>query len=403
MSPRVSLRSGGDADRPLTAKEVLILARRRRVATLLGRCYTTGEIAELLGVSSDTAARDIKAVQVEFAREMRDSSGVLDVWHRFQRQHLARIRELWALVDRAKGVTEERDGKQVQVIEPAPQLGLKALRELRACADDEIKTAQSLGIVYKAPERRSIDLHLMDQLSTVPEADLDRLLAVPLDELPALLEAMVGPELAARVLGSPAPFAALAAVADAEEVSVEDVVVDVPGEVHVDVPADGAARSPDGLDGQPSDAQVVSAKDVPSSYPRLGGAPAMSWSTHYNGLEQFRKDEPAYPAQNFDPALEVEFTEQLKAARGVVEALVASGAIGGAGKDYRISLSGHANPGHEPRAGYANDCVTVSITQAAPAVVANAPSAGDSAAFQARIDAIPDSGATIADASSTQP
>ena len=377
MTVRVTPRE--ESDRPLTAKEVEILVRRRRVATLLGRCYTVGEIMELLGVSRDTVERDVKAVRIEFAEEMRDGGGVMDVWHRFQRQHLARVRELWQLVDRSKGVFEQKDGKTVTVVEPDPHIGLKALRELRAAAESEIKTAQSLGIVYKTPERRSIDLHLMDTLSSVPESEIDRLLAVPLDELPALLEQLVGPELAARTLGKPAPFPALPGVPEAEDATVEDVTAGETPSDHA-----GAERSPEGLDGSAAPAQVADANDptdhadrqavapsvTPSPDPRPGGAPAMSWSVYYDGLEQFRKDEPKFPKQNFDAELATEVAAQEAAARAVVEAVVASGAIGGAGKDYVVALNGHANPGHEPREGWATDFINVAITQKLPQPVA---------------------------------
>lgn len=30
---------------------------------------------------------------------------------------------------------------------------------------------------------------------------------------------------------------------------------------------------------------------------------------------------------------------------------------------FRVSMSGHANPGHKPTNGYANDCVNLSISQ----------------------------------------
>ena len=54
-------------------------------------------------------------------------------------------------------------------------------------------------------------------------------------------------------------------------------------------------------------------------------------------------------------AAEVEFT---------VFDLVATGALGDPMKHkFSVSLVGHANPGHEPAEGWANDSVTISISQ----------------------------------------
>lgn len=55
-----------------------------------------------------------------------------------------------------------------------------------------------------------------------------------------------------------------------------------------------------------------------------------------------------------------ETRESLEAAKAAALALAASGVVGRG----RVtgSLSGHANPGHVPTEGYANDCVTVSLS-----------------------------------------
>lgn len=92
----------------------------------------------------------------------------------------------------------------------------------------------------------------------------------------------------------------------------------------------------------------------------------MSWSV---GLA-----EPA-AAEDFDAAIDAlepphELTQegraQLVAAREAAKALVHGGSIGDDGKRFYATLNGHANPGHEPAPGYANDLVSVSVRQADP-------------------------------------
>ncbi len=56
--------------------------------------------------------------------------------------------------------------------------------------------------------------------------------------------------------------------------------------------------------------------------------------------------------------------DQFDAVVGAVEAIIALGSVGTAGKRFHVSMSGHANPDHEPRAGWANDAVTIQISQA---------------------------------------
>ncbi len=86
----------------------------------------------------------------------------------------------------------------------------------------------------------------------------------------------------------------------------------------------------------------------------------MSWSLSYETREKFEKDEAEYPAV---PELGPDCEEQKQAARAAAKALIDSGAAGGEGKDFRVNIYGHANPGHEPTSGYANDCIGVSVTQ----------------------------------------
>lgn len=55
--------------------------------------------------------------------------------------------------------------------------------------------------------------------------------------------------------------------------------------------------------------------------------------------------------------------EQFDAALEAIEALLGKGAVGTEGL-LHLTLSGHANPGHTPRPGWANDTVMVSVSRA---------------------------------------
>lgn len=55
--------------------------------------------------------------------------------------------------------------------------------------------------------------------------------------------------------------------------------------------------------------------------------------------------------------------EQMNVAADAATKIIASGAIGGAGKEFYVNVSGHANPDHEPAEGWSNDALTVSVSQ----------------------------------------
>ena len=58
-----------------------------------------------------------------------------------------------------------------------------------------------------------------------------------------------------------------------------------------------------------------------------------------------------------------EHREQLAAVKASAKALIASGALGdaGDGRIFTVSMGGHANAGHQPRPGWANDAVYVNV------------------------------------------
>lgn len=60
-----------------------------------------------------------------------------------------------------------------------------------------------------------------------------------------------------------------------------------------------------------------------------------------------------------------ESREQYEVACDAVQTILDSGALGrvDGSRSFAISLSGHANAGHEPAEGWANDALTISIAQ----------------------------------------
>lgn len=88
----------------------------------------------------------------------------------------------------------------------------------------------------------------------------------------------------------------------------------------------------------------------------------MSWSVSYPNRGAFERDEPAHrPAE----IAEGESKAQFDAARAAAAAILQSGAAGAPWQECVVNLSGHANPGHAPRAGWALDCIGVYVGQKA--------------------------------------
>ena len=55
--------------------------------------------------------------------------------------------------------------------------------------------------------------------------------------------------------------------------------------------------------------------------------------------------------------------DQFDAAAEAVSALIAGGTVGGPEVRFHVVMSGHANPDHAPRSGWANDMINISISQ----------------------------------------
>jgi hypothetical protein len=75
-----------------------------------------------------------------------------------------------------------------------------------------------------------------------------------------------------------------------------------------------------------------------------------------SGYEHYRSTYSGGDAGELD-AMDEQFEAALAAASGIL----ASGAVGDTACS--VTLSGHANPHHAKRPGYANDAIVVSITQ----------------------------------------
>lgn len=84
----------------------------------------------------------------------------------------------------------------------------------------------------------------------------------------------------------------------------------------------------------------------------------MSWSAQ---LEVQQGVIPAEPVLSNVVGEEAEY--QYSVALGSALSILGSGAVGSPDKKYNVALSGHANPGHEPVAGWSNNCITINIYQ----------------------------------------
>jgi hypothetical protein len=87
----------------------------------------------------------------------------------------------------------------------------------------------------------------------------------------------------------------------------------------------------------------------------------MSWSCSFPNRKAFEEKNSSPPPPTDGPA-----KEQFDVAHDVASKIIESGCVGGEGKEFGIYLSGHANEGHEPSPRYANDTVSVSVSQITP-------------------------------------
>ena len=88
----------------------------------------------------------------------------------------------------------------------------------------------------------------------------------------------------------------------------------------------------------------------------------MSWSvsgqTDQQGVADFMSAKREEALQQNS-----ECGDQFDAVTEAVITLINSGSVGDASRRFSMTLTGHANPNHEPRDGWANDAVTISLYQ----------------------------------------
>lgn len=86
----------------------------------------------------------------------------------------------------------------------------------------------------------------------------------------------------------------------------------------------------------------------------------MSWSASVTNISIDEIDSiVSFPAE-----LSEEAKEQFEAAKEHAKALAESGVVGDVENHrFNVNLAGHANPGHEPAEGWANDGIAVNVAQ----------------------------------------
>ncbi len=148
-----------DDDGRMSLPQIRVAARRQKVRTMLARRMTTREIAQTVSVSLRTVEHDIQAIKAEWTTE-HGSATAMAVAGDVHRRSMERDRELWVMYMRL-GAEKTVTGEKLDI-----------LRELRANQASELKALQSLGVVYRAPERLAVDMRMMAKLDQLPPGDL---------------------------------------------------------------------------------------------------------------------------------------------------------------------------------------------------------------------------------------
>lgn len=88
----------------------------------------------------------------------------------------------------------------------------------------------------------------------------------------------------------------------------------------------------------------------------------MSWSATYT-VDPSASEDIVVPL-NRSNVESIEHQEQHDAALLAAIQALTSGAVGRPDKKYNVNISGHGNPEHEPTPGWANDFISIQVTQA---------------------------------------
>jgi hypothetical protein len=86
----------------------------------------------------------------------------------------------------------------------------------------------------------------------------------------------------------------------------------------------------------------------------------MAWSVRYGSKKALQSDKPTEQSPDVG-GVHPETNRQHSAARKAALDVIASGAVGKG--DVEVTIAGHTNPDHEPKEGYVNDNVTITIKQ----------------------------------------
>ena len=94
----------------------------------------------------------------------------------------------------------------------------------------------------------------------------------------------------------------------------------------------------------------------------------MSWSVSFDVSEKDITDDSEENVEKFIANADAngmldEAKEQFIHALAGAIAMIETGAVGNPYGDYYVTISGHANPKHEPASGWANDSVMIIVAQ----------------------------------------
>jgi hypothetical protein len=99
------------------------------------------------------------------------------------------------------------------------------------------------------------------------------------------------------------------------------------------------------------------------------GAYSMSWSANLQTPASLDQAEDGFTVEDFNVSppynsLHPEPKAQFERAQEAAEELIISGVVGDMdGQKFTVTMSGHANPNHEPVSGMARDFVSLTISQ----------------------------------------
>lgn len=89
----------------------------------------------------------------------------------------------------------------------------------------------------------------------------------------------------------------------------------------------------------------------------------MSWSIDYKvedgDISESEQDRLVQIGTNLSTEALQQFTTSVLVAAGIID----DGLVGNSTGHFQVSISGHANEGHKPTPGWANDMITIRVSQ----------------------------------------